>query len=141
MLSLRDFARFSSASKLAQQSLIELTLHTSLQTDLKIVGMPQLVPPDIGMNLLCIGQEATTNTLRHAHAQTLQIEIIFKVDAISLCIQDNGEGLDLQSAHDRGGFGLLGMKQRCDPLGGQFTFYSQPEQETCILVEIPFTSS
>jgi PAS domain S-box-containing protein len=124
-----------------QQSLIELTLHTSLQTDLKIVGTPQLVPPDIGINLLRIGQEAITNTLRHASAQTLQIEITFKADTIALWIRDDGNGFALQSARDRGGFGLLGMQQRCDRLGGQFTLSSQPEQGTCILVEIPFTSS
>lgn len=124
-----------------QQSSIELTLHTSLQTDLKIVGTPKPVPPDIGMNLLRICQEAITNTLRHALAQTLQIEITFKADAIALCIRDDGKGFALQSARDLGGFGLLGMQQRCDRLGGQFTLYSQPGRGTCILVEIPFTFS
>ena len=122
-----------------QRSLTQLTLHTILQTDLAIVGTPQPVPPDIGMNLLRIGQEATTNTLRHAQAQTLQLKLTFKVDAIELCIQDNGVGFDLKSAHDHGGFGLLGMQQRCDRLGGQFTIRSQPGQGTCILVQIPLT--
>ncbi|MEH2411140.1 PAS domain S-box protein [Nostoc sp.] len=122
-----------------ERSLTQLTLHTSLQTDVAIVGTPQLVPPDIGINLLRIGQEATTNTLRHAQAQTLQIELTFGVDAIALCIQDDGIGFDLSSAHDRGGFGLLGMQQRCDRLGGKFTLRSQPGQGTCILIQIPLT--
>ena len=124
-----------------QRSLIQLTLHTSLQTDLVITGTPQLVPPDIGMNLLRIGQEATTNTLRHAQAQTLQIELTFQPNAIALRIQDDGSGFDLQLAHDRGGFGLLAMQQRCDRLRGQFMLRSQPGEGTCILIQIPFTSS
>lgn len=123
-----------------QRSLTQLTLHTPLQTNLTIVGTPVLVPPDVGMNLLRIGQEATTNTLRHAQAQTLQIELTFKVDGITLCIQDDGQGFDPQSAHDRGGFGLLGMQQRCDRLGGQFTLRSHPGQGTGILIQIPLTS-
>lgn len=124
-----------------QRSLIQLTLHTSVEIDVAIVGTPVLVPPDIGMNLLRIGQEATTNTLRHAQAQTLQIELTFGVDAIALCIRDNGIGFHLPSAHDRGGFGLLGMQQRCDRLGGKFTLHSQPGQGTCILIQIPLTCS
>ncbi|MBW4474278.1 MAG: PAS domain S-box protein [Stenomitos rutilans HA7619-LM2] len=123
-----------------QRSLTQLTLHTPLQANLAIVGMPQPVPPDIGMNLLRIGQEAIMNTLRHAQAQTLQIELSFKTDAIALYIRDDGMGFDLPSIHDRVGFGLLGMQQRCDRLGGRFTLCSQPGQGTAILIQIPFTS-
>lgn len=123
-----------------QRSLTQLTLHTPLQADLMIVGTPQLVPPDIGMNLLRIGQEATTNTLRHAQAQILHLELTFMPDAIALRIQDDGQGFDLQLARNQGGFGLLGMQQRCDRLGGQFTLRSQPGQGTCILIQTPLTS-
>ena len=122
-----------------QKSLTQLTLRSSLQSAFTIVGTPQLVPPDIGMNLLRIGQEAINNALYHAHAQTLQLKVSFKIDAIELRIQDDGSGFNLPSAHDRGGFGLLGMQQRCDRLGGQFTIQSQAGQGTCILIQIPFT--
>ena len=122
-----------------QRSLTQRTLNTDLQTDFKIVGTPQPVPPDIGMNLLRIGQEAITNTLHHAQAQTLQIKLTFRTDEIVLCIQDDGRGFNPQLACDRGGFGLIGMQQRCDRLGGQLTFQSQPEQGTGILVQIPLT--
>ena len=123
-----------------QRSLTQLTLNTDLQTDFEIVGTPQPAPPDIGMNLLRIGQEAITNTLRHAQAQTLQIELTFTTDEIVLRIQDDGRGFNPQVACDRGGFGLLGMQQRCNRLGGQLTFQSQPEQGTCIIAEISLTS-
>ena len=122
-----------------QRSLTQLTLNTDLQTDFKLVGTTQSVPPDIGMNLLRIGQEAITNTLHHAQAQTLQIELTFTTDEIVLCIQDNGRGFDPQVAGDLGGFGLIGMQQRCDRLGGQLTFQSQPDRGTGILVQIPLT--
>jgi signal transduction histidine kinase len=42
------------------------------------------------MNLLRIAQEALTNTLRHAQAQTIQVHLIFAADAIQLRIQDDG---------------------------------------------------
>ncbi|MEH2182259.1 AAA family ATPase [Nostoc sp.] len=124
-----------------QRSLRQLTLHTDLQADLTIVGTPQPVPPDIGMNLLRIGQEAITNTLRHAQAQTLHLELTFKLDAIALHIKDDGRGFNSQFANDHGGFGLLGIQQRCDRLGGKFSLRSQPGQGTCILIQIPFTFS
>ena len=122
-----------------QRALSLLTLNTDLQTDLTLIGTPQPVPPEIGMNLLRIGQEAITNTLHHAQAQTLQIELTLTTDEIVLRIQDNGRGFNPQVAGDRGGFGLIGMQQRCERLGGQLTFKSQPEQGTCILVQIPLT--
>ncbi|MBW4474279.1 MAG: PAS domain S-box protein [Stenomitos rutilans HA7619-LM2] len=122
-----------------QRSFAQLTLHTALQTDFVVTGTPQLVPPDMGMNLLRIGQEAITNTLRYAQAQTLRMEIGFRVDAISLHIKDDGVGFDPQLAHDHGGFGLLGMQQRCDRLGGQFTLHSQSGRGTSILIQIPLT--
>ena len=123
-----------------QRSLDQLTQHTSVKANLAILGTIQLVPPDIGMNLLRIAQEATTNVLRHAQAQTLQLELAFEVDAIELRIKDDGKGFPSTSAQDYGGFGLLGMQQRCARLGGQFTLHSQPGQGTCILVQIPITS-
>ncbi len=57
-----------------------------------------------------------------------------------LRILDDGKGFNPQLAGDRGGFGLIGMQQRCDRLGGQLTFQSQPEQGTCILAQISLTS-
>ena len=134
-----DAEEYRNLAESLQRSLSGLTLNSDLQTDFKIVGTPQPVSPDIGMNLLRIGQEAINNTLRHAQAQTLQIELTFKTDEIVLRIQDNGRGFNPQVAWDRGGFGLIGMQQRCERLGGQLTFQSQPKQGTCILVQISLT--
>jgi two-component system, NarL family, sensor kinase len=134
-----DADEYRNLAESLQRSLTQLTQHTPLQADLAIVGTPQPVPPDIGMNLLRIAQEATTNTLRHAQAQTLQIELTFRLDAIELRIQDDGQGFSPKLARERGGFGLLGMQQRCDRLSGQLTFQSQPGQGSCILIQIPLT--
>jgi PAS domain S-box-containing protein len=134
-----DADEYRNLAESLQRSLTQLTQHTPLQADLAIVGTPQPVPPDIGMNLLRIAQEATTNTLRHAQAQTLQIELTFRLDAIELRIQDDGQGFNPKLVQDRGGFGLLGMQQRCDRLNGQLTLHSQPGQGSCILIHIPLT--
>jgi signal transduction histidine kinase len=136
-----DADEYRNLAESLQRSLTQLTQHTPLQADLAIVGTPQSVPPDIGMNLLRIAQEATTNTLRHAQAQTLQLELTFRVDGIELRSQDDGQGFSPQLVHDRGGFGLLGMQQRCDRLNGQLTLQSQPGQGSCILIQIPLTPS
>ncbi|WP_319418694.1 sensor histidine kinase [Pleurocapsa sp. FMAR1] len=104
------------------------------------MGRVQPVPPDIGMNLLRIGQEAITNALRYAQAQNLKVELSLATDMITLRIEDKGKGFNPQLANDRRGFGLVSMQQRCDRLGGQFALHSQPEQGTCIIVQIPLTS-
>jgi two-component system, NarL family, sensor kinase len=123
-----------------QRSLTQLTLHADLQVSFKLVGTAQPVSPDIGMNLLRIGQEAITNSLHYAQAQNLKVELSFATDVITLGIQDNGKGFNPQLVRDRGGFGLVSMQQRCERLGGEFTLHSQPNRGTSILVRIPLMS-
>ncbi|WP_319420551.1 GAF domain-containing sensor histidine kinase [Pleurocapsa sp. FMAR1] len=123
-----------------ERALTLLTLNAELQVSFKLVGRVQPVPPDIGMNLLRIGQEAITNSLRYAQAQNLEVELSLATDMITLRIEDNGKGFNPQLANDHGGFGLVSMQQRCQRLKGQFTLRSQPEQGTCIIVQISLTS-
>jgi PAS domain-containing protein len=102
-------------------------------------GDPCPLPPFIGMNLLRIGQEALINALKHAQAQTVTIELVYECDRILLTIRDNGRGFTPPTAIDtlNGGFGLMGMYERCDRIGAQLSLTSQPGQGTQILVEAP----
>lgn len=136
-----DADEYRDLASALQRALQQITAGTSLQAELSLYGTPCLVPPDIGMNLLRIAQEAATNTLRYAHAQNLLLELCFEADAILLRIKDDGIGFDPQLHTGGGGFGLLGMQQRCARLGGQFSIISQPGAGTEILVQIPIAPS
>ena len=118
-----------------QRLAAQQTIETSIQVEVVIVGTPYTLPPDIGMNLLRIGQEALNNATRHASAQTI-LTLTYAPHQIQLQIQDDGQGFDPQQLSS-GGFGLIGMQQRSDRLGGAFTIHSQRGRGTEVKVIVP----
>lgn len=120
-----------------QKSLTQMTLNTSLQTEFQLQGTPTLLEEGLQLNLLRIGQEAITNALRHAHAQTLTVTLTFTDQQVSLGIVDDGVGFEPQDAADITGFGLVGIHERTARYKGQVQIMSQPGKGTSIEVTLP----
>ncbi|MES2476514.1 MAG: histidine kinase [Verrucomicrobiota bacterium] len=101
------------------------------------IKIPQLV----GDNVLRIGQEAITNALKHADASVLQIDLTTAAHRLILAISDNGNGFLPTSTPDErtGHFGLLGMRERIERIGGKLDIISQPGEGTTIRIEVPLT--
>lgn len=99
------------------------------------INIPQL----IGDNVLRIGQEAITNALKHADASLLRIDLTTAGDRISLEVSDDGNGFTPSAASDgrTGHFGLMGMRERSERIGGKLDITSQPGEGTSIRIEVP----
>jgi signal transduction histidine kinase len=82
--------------------------------------------------LLRITQESLTNTVKHANARIFNATLNVSEGNIRLQLVDDGRGFDPQAESD--GFGLIGMKERVDQMGGQFIIRSNPGVGTEILV-------
>jgi signal transduction histidine kinase len=97
------------------------------------------LPEVIEEALLRIGQEAVTNTVKHADAHCIRIELHFSETQVVLEIKDDGKGFAPENSPgpNDGHFGLLGMSERAKRLGGQITVTSAPGTGTVIRVEIP----
>jgi two-component system sensor histidine kinase UhpB len=82
-------------------------------------------------------QECLTNVSRHASANHVVIEMRTKDDRgnkkLQVSVQDNGRGFDVRKAS---GFGLAGMKERFEGLGGEL-FISSNNQGTVVTVLVP----
>lgn len=95
--------------------------HTALTLDLEETQLP-LLTADIQHALYRAAQEALTNVRKHAHATKVLLRLRFEDEHIELVILDNGIG---QPEHDltkhTGGFGLLGLQERIELLGGRVT--------------------
>lgn len=100
------------------------------------------IPHLIGDNVLRIGQEAITNALKHADASTLRIHLTTTGKLISLEVRDDGHGFDPATAADgrTGHFGLVGMRERTERIGGKLGITSQPGEGTTIRIEVPLTN-
>jgi signal transduction histidine kinase len=86
-------------------------------------------------NLLHIGQEALTNTLKYAHATHFETRLSFNAKEVRLELQDDGNGFKMNGGHD--GFGLIGMRERVEQIGGSLTIASARGKGTKIVVVLP----
>lgn len=84
-----------------------------------------------------IVQECLTNVARHADASEVSVKLIHHEDAIEVVVHDNGRGFDPAHKGTRQTFGLLGIRERADTLGGQCSITSAVGTGTTITVRLP----
>ncbi len=128
-------AEYADLVKSLSRSVEQITHGTSEHIEFTIEGTSYHLPPILGMNLLRIGQEALTNSLKYAQAQTIWIELTYEPKYVYLCVRDDGQGFVLQA--DNGGFGLIGMHQRAERISSQLSISSELGQGTEIIVQTP----
>ncbi len=102
-------------------------------------GADQPLPQEMEQHLLRIAQEAVTNSLKHSRASQIWIKLHMEGRKLNLRIVDNGQGFDQQDVFaSRGGhFGVLGMRERAERLGGELRLDSHPGEGTEVEVKVP----
>jgi len=106
-------------------------------TRIRVEGTPRRLAEPIEFTLYRAAQEALTNARRHAHASQVAIAVAFADSgAVRLRVEDDGVG-----ASDPGGgasgFGLLGMRERAEIVGGTLAVTTGPNQGFAIELEVP----
>ena len=84
-------------------------------------------------------EQATDNALQHARASSIRIELVLDEKQIQLKITDDGRGFELKNAGL--GFGLTGMRERAEEIGGKCDLTSQPGKGTRVEVRVPLRSA
>jgi len=115
-----------------QDLLKRMTEGSGVNADFKAEGDERRIPAEYEEGLLRITQESLTNTLKHANARMFNASLNISAGTIRFQLVDDGRGFDPQLQSD--GFGLIGMKERVDQMGGQFIIRSKPGVGTEILV-------
>jgi len=87
--------------------------------------------------LFRILQESLNNVARHARASRVRIDLHQHADTLTMTIRDNGVGMQPGSRNRNGSFGLVGIEERVNILGGSFSISSGPDTGTTIVVTIP----
>jgi signal transduction histidine kinase len=83
-------------------------------------GTPVPVAPQVAMTLYRAAQEGLTNLQKHADAQHAVVTLRFMPDSVSLLVENDGTVTGARSSTN-GGFGLAGLRERAEQLGGSFT--------------------
>lgn len=80
-------------------------------------GPQRHLDPGVELAAYRIVQESLTNARKHAAGAPVDVELIYREDALRLRIRDNGPGPPLPAP--TGGHGLLGMRERVAAIGGE----------------------
>jgi signal transduction histidine kinase len=121
----------------------QITEGTEIRVDVSTRGRERPLPEVIEDNLLRIAQEALTNIIKHSHATLAVIELDYGPQNVILQVVDNGKGFateDCVGAQD-GHFGLLGISERAQRLGGVAVVTSAPKTGTTVRVVIPIDAA
>ncbi|MDC3959778.1 sensor histidine kinase [Polyangium jinanense] len=128
---------------LAEKSLSEamgdlikkMTSGTSVVGVFTLEGSPWPLSNEWEENLLRIGQEVLTNTLRHARARHFNARLAFEPHRLRFELRDDGLGFDPSAQNE--GLGLIGIKERVEVMGGQLTIRSAEGSGTAIVASLP----
>jgi signal transduction histidine kinase len=98
------------------------------------------LPPAFETAVFRVCQEAMTNIARHAQAETVLVQVGVQGGALVVEIEDDGRGFDPSEVARQGGrphFGLLGIRERVELLGGKVMIDSAPGRGTRLHIEVP----
>lgn len=118
----------------------EDVLQKELRWSIKQTGVARPVCAPVGDEIARIANEAIFNALRHAHASLISIRISHRPDGVSICIGDNGVGLDndvKSSGGKVGHYGLVGMRERAQRLGATLRISDAEPSGTEIRLTVP----
>ena len=108
--------------------------------DVQTSGQLDDVPDFVAGNLLLIVQEAIYNALRHGRPKTITVQVSDHppTHSIRATVQDDGAGFSVgrQQGAEQGHFGLHGMRERAERLGGSLSIESEPGGGTAVAIEV-----
>lgn len=100
--------------------------------------------PVVKLSLFRVVQEACHNTVKHAKASRIDINILYDIDSINVSVKDDGIGFNIDKQIDMiperdSGYGLSIMRERIYLLSGVMTIQSEINRGTSITISVPLT--
>jgi signal transduction histidine kinase/ligand-binding sensor domain-containing protein len=107
--------------------------------DVQVEGAPRNLNPVVRDEACRIAGEALRNAFRHAQAQRITVEIRYDKRQFRLRVHDDGKGLDEETIQRQpaGHFGVRGMHERSEVIGGRLEVWSRPDSGTEVELSIP----
>jgi signal transduction histidine kinase len=116
-------------------SLVKETQSSGIVTEFTVSGEPQALQKNVALALYRAAQEGLTNVCRHARASRVDVLLAYQPDTVRLEVRDNGVG----AAQTTGGFGLLGIRERMQLLGGKLEINTGVGKGFCLTASVPLT--
>jgi signal transduction histidine kinase len=104
----------------------------NLALNLSIADKLPSLSPDVEQCIYRIAQEAVTNVAKHAKAKALTVDLESAGEEVTLTVHDDGVGFDLDKKDNANDYGLEGMRERAQLVGGVLTVTSKPGEGTTV---------
>jgi signal transduction histidine kinase len=108
---------------------------SGFKLSLELPARLENLSPELEQGIYRVVQEALENVAQHAQAKHVNVRLSQNSDCLALTISDNGRGFDPKNIDLLNRFGIQGMRERAETLGGRLELDSGPEGGTTILVE------
>jgi signal transduction histidine kinase len=114
------------------------SVSAGLDVSISIQGKSRRLDSVVETVLFRVAQEALHNVVRHAKIKQAQILLLYQPQEVTLRIDDSGIGFNpVQTFAPPRGWGLAGMRERVESIGGQLNIQSEPGKGTIVEVAIP----
>lgn len=119
----------------------ELSLSTGILTNFSFEGDHFPMGEEKGVLLFRIAQEALANVRKHSRAKTVEVSLVSRNGDLRLSVRDDGDGFDALNtpvgSNNGMSFGILGMRDRAEVIGGTLDIASKPGSGTTVTVQVP----
>jgi signal transduction histidine kinase len=108
----------------------------NLALELSIADKMPALSPDVEQCVYRVAQEAVTNVVNHANAKNLTVKLEFAEGKLTLVVHDDGVGFDIEKVNKSSQFGLIGMQERAQLIGGELNVTSKPGHGTTVQLTV-----
>jgi len=100
---------------------------------------PRLVNPSVVDELHSIVREAMVNAMRHSRARSIVVTVEYARRWLTVTVRDDGDGFDASPSllPVDGHYGIVGMRERAERLGGRLDVTSTPTRGATVTARIP----
>lgn len=120
-----------------EDHLDKFQVQTGIESDLEIKMEGTKLEKSHSIALFRILQEALNNVKWHSQATYVRVDLVKNSNHIDLVVKDNGVGITMEKLADPTSFGLIGMKERAEFLGGELEIDGVPKKGTTLKMKIP----
>lgn len=106
---------------------------SGVSAEFQLIGTPRKLSPSAELTLYRAGQEGLTNVRKHSRANTATVTLDYSGDQVWLVVRDEGIG----SNQPEKGFGLVGVNERVQLLGGEVRITTAPDKGFSLEVGLP----
>jgi signal transduction histidine kinase len=114
----------------------EFSKRTAIKCELNLEADSGSLNEELSTAIFRIFQETLTNIARHAEASRAWVSLLIMDGCLVLEVRDNGKGITRSQAENSRSFGVIGMRERLYPWGGEVQISGEPNKGTRVMVKV-----